>query len=181
MYRVYPTAVLLIIASLPVISVCQTDCAYPTTSDLENVIVDVIMAADSAATPIVTVTDFHPVCLAHGQERDRYHFLSLVVEYTCSNNGNCPSGSGSAVEQFETECDRGVWDYQVLSHVEYTRTRSPTASFSTTAREDCAFCSSPELISSSSLPHVTDNLTHCVGKSITPNIVTIYYMYVFFL
>ena len=156
----YSLTAVLILASIPVITVCQIDCDLPTSSDLKDVITEALIFGDNPTTPNISVTNFHSVCLAHGQERDRYRYLSVVVEYTCINSGNCPSSS--AVEQFETECDGGMWDYEVLSSSINTRTQNPTANFSTTTRGDCLLCLSPELASGSSL--ITDDLTHCVRK-----------------
>ena len=157
------SCLLIILALIPVITVCQRDCAYPTADDLESVIADVI-ASGVDPTPIVNVTNFHPVCLAHSQERDRYRFLSVVVEYTCFNNSGCPNGS--AVEQIETQCLRGTWDSEVQGSTDHTRTLNPTASFSTEVREDCVYCVSVDLIHAFFLHYDTDSLTHCVGKFI---------------
>ena len=156
----YSLTAVLILTSIPAIAVCQTDCNLPTSSDLEDVITVALIFGDNPTTPNINVTKIHPVCLAHGQERDRYRFLSVVVEYTCSNNGNCPHGS--AVEQFESQCNGGTWTSQVLASSGDTRTQNPTANFSTTTRGDCFLCLSPEKLSDSSL--TTDNLTHCVRK-----------------
>ena len=159
----YSLTAVLILASIPAISVCQTDCDFPTSSNLEDVIAEVLNFGDNPTPAVVSVTNFHPVCLAHGQERDRYRFLSVVVEYTCSNSGNCPNGNhGSVVEQFESQCNGGTWTSQVLASSGDTCTQNPTANFSTTTRGDCFLCSSPEKASDSSL--TTDNLTHCVRK-----------------
>ena len=139
---------------------CQSDCAYPAGSDLEDVIMSSIPTGDNPATPTVDVLDFHPVCLAYSQERDRYRYVSVVIEYTCTGNANCPSGT--AVEQFESQCSGGAWSHSVQGDVDNTRTENPTANFSTTTREDCAFCFSPATAAAFSI--TTDDVTHCVGK-----------------
>jgi len=139
---------------------CQNDCAYPTDSDLENVIMSSIPTGDNPATPTVNVLDFHPVCLAYSQERDRYRFVSVVVQYNCTGNADCPSGT--AVEQFDSQCSGGTWSHSVQGDVDNTRTENPTANFSTTTRENCSLCLSPATAAGFSL--TTDNVTHCVGK-----------------
>ena len=138
----------------------QTDCPEITEAAMENVIMSSIPTGDNPATPTVDVLDFHPVCLAHGQERDRYRYVSVMVEYNCTGNANCPSGT--AVEQFESDCDKGTWSHLVSDIGRNIRTVSPTANFSTATREDCAFCISPDIAAGFGI--VTDTVTHCVGK-----------------
>ena len=140
----------------------QMDCPKITEAVLKTVIARVIPVGDSTSTPTVDVLDFHPVCLAYSQERDRYRFVSVVVEYTCTGNPRCPSGT--AVEQFDSQCSGGTWSSIVLGDIDNTRTVNPRADFSTTTREDCAFCLSPVTASSFSL--TTDPVTHCVGEYI---------------
>ena len=139
---------------------CQMDCPGITEAALENVIRNNIPTGDNPATPTIDVLDFHPVCLAYSQERDRYRFVSVVVEYTCTGNARCPSGT--AVEQFDSQCSSGTWSHIVLGDADNIRTESPTATLSTTTREDCAFCLSPATADTFSL--TTDTVTHCVGK-----------------
>ena len=153
----------LIVAVVAGICSCQQECSLPTNDDLEQVITDIIQFGDSSSLPTVTVARFHPVCLAFGQQQDRYRLVSVVVEYTCSGNINCPSDT--AVEEIESECFSGVWSNIVLGSTDNTRSVTTDASFNTTTREDCSFCLSPEL--ASSLGPITDNATHCVGKCIT--------------
>ena len=88
-----------------------------------------------------------------------------MVEYTCTGHFNCPSGT--AVEQFDSQCNSGAWSRSVQGDVDNTRTVNPTANFSTTTREDCAFCFSPAL--ASNLRLTTDNVTHCVGRYMKPS------------
>ena len=79
-------------------------------------------------------------CLAFGYQKDLYRAVSVVVEYTCSGNSNCPVGS--VMEQIESECEDGDWCLvsSVQGSVEDTRSQSPLADFSTEMREDCSFC-----------------------------------------
>ena len=156
------TAVLM--AVLVDISSCQLDCAYPTGIDVERVISSVIRTGESPSIPTINVTSIHLVCLAHGHERDRYRLVSFLVQYACSGNPNCPFGI--VLEQFESECDNGEWGNAVLAGTDHTRTTDPVANMSTSPREDCAFCLSPDLASSSGL--LTDSLTHCIGKVASP-------------
>ena len=156
----YLTSFVLVMALTAGVGSSQSDCPEITEAALENVIANNIRTGDNPQTPTVDVLSFHPVCLAYSQERDRYRFVSVVVEYTCTGNPNCPSGD--AVEQFESECDGGTWSHSVQSNTDHTRTVNSTANFLTTTREDCAFCFAPTLATSLSL--ITDMATHCVGK-----------------
>ena len=140
----------------------QIDCPEITETALENVIRMNIPTGDSSPTPTVDVLSFHPVCLAYSQERDRYRFVSVVVEYTCTGNVRCPSGT--AVEQFDSQCSGGAWSHSVQGDIDNIHTVNPTANFSTTTRKDCAFCFSPALATGLGLTTVTDTVTHCVGR-----------------
>ena len=151
---------ILIVAVVAGTCSCQ-DCSFPTNGDLEQVIASVIRSGDSSPPPTVTVAEFHPVCLAFGQQQDRYRLVSVVVEYTCSGHANCPQDT--AVEQIESECINGVWSNMVLGSVLDTRSVPPDASFSTTTRENCSFCLTAEL-ANSIIGDTTDNVTHCVGE-----------------
>ena len=153
----------LVVAVVAGICSCQ-DCSFPTNDDLEEVIANVIRSGDSPTPPTVTVARFHPVCLAFGAQQDRYRLVSVVVEYTCSGNTNCLSGT--AVEQIESECDSGVWSNTVQGSTENTRSVPPDASFNTTTREDCSFCLTAEL-ANNIISVTTNNVTHCVGECIT--------------
>ena len=135
----------------------QVECPEITEATLKDVIADNF--AD-VPTPSVDVLDFHPVCLAYSQEHDRYTFVSVVVEYTCTGNVRCPAGI--VVEQFDSQCSGGMWSHSVQGDVDNTRTENPTANFSTTTREDCAYCFSPAL--ATGLRITTDPVTHCVGR-----------------
>ena len=141
-------------------TVCQCeDCAYPTTDDLRAVIE---LHFPGSPMPDVDVTNFHPVCLAFSDHKDLYRAISIIVEYTCSGNSNCPAGN--AMEQIEAECIAGVWSSSVLGNTDNTRSPDTTANTMTSTREDCAFCLSPTLADRFSL--TSDDVTHCVGQSI---------------
>ena len=155
----------LIVAIVAGICSCQEECSFPTNDDLEQVIKEIIETGDSSIDADVDVMRFHPVCLAFGQQQDRYRLVSVVVEYTCSGNTNCPSGT--VVEQIESGCDGGVWSNMVLGNTDFTRSVSTEANFTTTTREDCSSCLSTEL--ASILGPTTDSVTHCVGKYIVYN------------
>ena len=142
----------------------QVDCPEITEAALENVIVNNIPTGQGSPPPKIDVLSFHPVCLAYSQERDRYRFVSVVVQYTCTGNANCPSGT--AVEQFDSQCSRGTWSHSVLSDFDNTRTKNTTANFSITPREDCSICASFPTATGSSL--TTDPVTHCVGRYMSP-------------
>ena len=154
---------ILLLATLAGICSCHS-CTLPTNEDLEEVISDIIQVSDSSSTPVVNVMRLHPVCLAFGTMQERYRAVSVVVEYTCNDNPSCPSGT--VVEQIEAECDDGTWSNVVEGSTEFTRSQTPEANFSTSTREDCAFCVSPELNEASALSLSPDSVTHCVGESL---------------
>ena len=157
----------LLVAALVGLSSGQQDCAYPTGSDVKNIISQNIIfpTEDNSSTLTIKVSSIHLVCLAHSVERDRYRFISFLAQYSCSGNVNCPSGI--VLEQFESECIR-EWSHVVLGSTEYTRTTDPIANISTSTREDCAFCISPtHSFTVFGLP--TDPLTHCSGRIASPS------------
>ena len=94
------------------ISSCQLDCAYPTGSDVESVISSVIPNGENPSVPTINVTSIHLVCLAHGDERDRYRLVSFLVQYACLGNPNCPFGI--VLEQFESSLVCGIMQYWAL-------------------------------------------------------------------
>ena len=141
---------------------CQQDCSYPSNSDLEDVIKEIIPTGDNPSIPTVSVISFHPLCLAFGEERGRYRGVSVLVTYTCTGNPNCPQGM--AEEQIESECVSSSWSNNVQGNTVNTRSEVSEATTATTTRDDCSFCVSPELASTLSL--TTDSTTHCVGESI---------------
>ena len=153
----------LVVATVVGICSCQS-CTLPTSGDLEDVIANIIEADDSSSTPNVNVMSFHPVCLAFDDVQDRYRAVSVLVEYICTGNPSCPSGT--AVEQIESECSNGVWSNVVQGSSELTRSQTPEASFSTSTRQDCAFCVSPELDMRDELSFAPDSVTHCAGESL---------------
>ena len=160
----YAGLVVLVVATVAGICSCQM-CTLPTNGDLEDVIADIIEADDSSSTPNVNVMSFHPVCLAFDNIQDHYRAVSVLVKYTCTGNPSCPSGT--AVEQIESECVNGVWSNTVQGSTEFTRSQTPEANFSTSTREDCAFCVSPELDVEAGLSLSPDSVTHCVGEYVT--------------
>ena len=152
------------LVSLLVASVsCQDplDCAFPTNSDIESIIDGSIQNSDSPAEPTITLMgDFRVVCQAFSRQKDRYRAISVLVQYTCDGSSNCPSGT--VTEQFEAVCINNNWSNQVSGSSVFTRTMSPSATFSTQQREDCSFCASPEKANDAGV--TTDAVTHCVGE-----------------
>ena len=155
----YTGLVVLVVATVAGITSCQK-CTLPTNGDLEVVIGYIIQNDDNSSTPTVNVTSFHPVCLAFDDVQDYYRAVSVLVEYTCADNPSCRSGT--VMEQIESECNNGVWSNVVQSSSEHTRSQITEANFSTSTRENCSFCVSPELGLTISL--TTDSVTHCVGE-----------------
>ena len=136
-------------------------CTFPTNDDLEVVIKDIIKA-DGSSTPTVDVMSFHPVCRAFDSVQNYYRTMSVLVNYTCSDNPSCPSGT--VVEQIESECDNGTWSNVVHGSTDFTRSQTTEASFSTSTRDNCSLCVSPELGATLSL--TSDSVTHCVGECV---------------
>ena len=155
--------ILLLVAASVGTGYSQDGCLTPTTNDLKSVITEIIQGGESASQPQITVSNFSIVCCAFAQQQDLLQYVSAVVEYTCTDSGNCPSG-GTAVEQIESGCQSGSWSNTVLGSSEPTEIRSqfPEATLSTTARDDCSYCLSPQLASDQGA--TTDTVTHCSGK-----------------
>ena len=65
---------------------CQLDCDLPTNNEIENVIEEVLRSGDNAQQPQITLLNVHHVCRAGSRERDRYRFVSFLVEYMCEGN-----------------------------------------------------------------------------------------------
>ena len=137
---------------------CQQQCLFPTNDDLELVIA-MILVEESPPPPTINVIRFHPVCLAFGEQQDRYRVVSVVLEYTCSGNTNCPPGT--VVEQIDSVCNGGRWSPVSTENV--PRPVFTEANFTTTTREDCLFCLSQEM-NQIQLP--IDNVTHCLGECV---------------
>ena len=111
--------VALLVAS---VSCQELDCAFPTNSDIESIIGDALRNADTPAEPTIALMgDFHVVCLAFSEQKDRYRAISVLVQYTCEDNSNCPSGT--VTEQFEAECSsHNEWTNVVFGSSVFTRT-----------------------------------------------------------
>ena len=128
--------ILLLVAVAVGTGYSRDGCLTPTSNDLKSVITEIIQGGE----PQITVLNFSIVCRAFAQQQHLLRFVSAVVEYTCTDSGNCPSG-GTAVEQIESGCQSGSWSNTVLGSSEPTeiRSQSPEATLSTTARDDCSY------------------------------------------
>ena len=151
---------MLLVTLTPLATVCQMeiDCAFPNATVLES-LYNYTDFGEGSGSPSVNVTTFHPVCLAHSQERNRYRFASVVVEYAimyCSDESCTMSTETHRQQQIDIECVEGVWEINSMD------TNLIANSLSTT-REDCAFCLSPQNSVGASI--VIDNITHCAGKT----------------
>ena len=124
----------------------QNVCPPPTSSDLETVIANILTEGDSAAPPQIIVLNFNVVCRAFARQRDLLRGVSVVVEYSCSGHSNCPLGT--VVEQIESGCLGGEWSNSVGGTTEPSFIHSPLngSTLSTTARDGCWFCFSPQLL-----------------------------------
>ena len=154
--------------------VYSQDCSPPTASDLETVLAAIFQSGDASTNTVITITDFEVVCRAFSQQEDLLRGVSVVVEYTCDDNSNCPMGT--VTEQIESGCSSGIWTNRVAGTTDPTRLRttSPTATLSTTARDDCSFCLSDLLADDAGAGVTTDPVTHCVGEWITGSVQPIY-------
>ena len=143
---------------------CQIDYALPNNDDFESVITISLLNGDNVPPPTITISDFNIVCLAFSQQKDRYRSFSVLVEYTCDGFADCLPGT--VVEQFEGQCNNDMtWGDGGLGLNDIrTSNTDITADFSTTVREDCAYCFTPEKAPAvgitSSIP---DDDHHCVG------------------
>ena len=142
---------------------CQ-DCFPPTSDDLMTVIGAIIQTADSSAQPVILLTYFNVVCSAFSEQQGFLRGVSVVVEYACTGNSNCPSGT--VIEQIESGCSSGEWTNNVAGTTSPSRIRTtaPTATLSTATREDCLYCLSPVLANDVGV--TTDSISHCVGQCI---------------
>ena len=148
-----------------VIGICYSqdnECLSPTSDQLEKVIGLIIEDGDNSGTAVVDLIDFRLVCRAYGEREDFLRFVSVVVLYSCSGNGNCPSGT--ATEQIETGCVNGQWDNDVRNSADNIRSETTEANLTTATTDDCSFCLSPEFVEANSVPTPADNVTHCVGQ-----------------
>ena len=114
-------------------------CSLPTNDDLEQVI---IRFGDNSSLPTVTVysdvsSSLSRILSTTRSLPRRVSCGGVHMLWTCS--------SDTAVEQIESECNGEVWSNTMQGSVLDTRSVSPDASFTTTTREDCSFCLSPEL------------------------------------
>ena len=104
---------------------CQLDCALPMDSDIANVIESAIPSGENPAQPQITLLNVRHVCRAFSEERGRYRFVSVLVEYMCEGSALCPDGT--ATEQFETGCDSdsGNWTHSCTrQHNKHTDRKS---------------------------------------------------------
>ena len=140
----------------------EDGCMSPTTSDLKSVISAILAPSDSGSSLQITLSNFNVVCRAFAQREGLLRFVSVVVEYTCTDHPNCPSQS--VVEQIESGCDSGSWSNTVVGSSDSSEIVSVPngTTLSTTAREDCSFCLSTQLAAIQG--PTTDPVTHCVGE-----------------
>ena len=161
---------LLLVVAVVVGTGYSQDCSTPNASDLETVLEAIIQSGDASTDPVITIADFEVVCGAYAQQEGFLRGVSVVVEYTCSGHSNCPSGT--VTEQIESACSSGSWTNNVGGTTDSSRTRTtaPTATLSTTARDDCSFCFSEPLADDAGAGVTTDSETHCVGEWITGSV-----------
>ena len=155
----YSTGLAVLVAVLVGTGYSQ-NCMPPTTAQLESVIAAILTAEDMI--PEITLSNFTVVCRAFAQQQDLLRFVSVVVEYTCTGADTCPSET--AVEQIESGCQGESWSNNVLETTSSSliRSQSPTATLTTSARDDCSYCASQALVSSQLGDYGSDTTTHCV-------------------
>ena len=90
--------------------------------------------------------------------------ISLLVNYTCTGNAQCPRGNSA--EQFDFGCTpQKKWSVGQYSNFEAARHKNPIANFDTALRKGCTACFMQHPLKSNSesiLPF--DQVTHCVSK-----------------
>ena len=135
---------------------------------LETLIRATVLAGDNTDTPSITVYRNHTVCLAVGRLMKKVSSISLVIEYTCTGNYNCPGGSQNSekyTEQFDFGCNKKRWSLEQLSDFGVARERNTLANFETAIRRDCGACFRRYLSGSGSYVPF-DQITHCVSKCV---------------
>lgn len=151
-------------------------CNNITKKDLERVI------SMKLCNSSVTIVDYHLVCLASSNLRDKYTSASAVANYTCIDGNQCSDDSDanddsechvcpenpahSVVRQISAKCDvNDTWHAYILTEERELTITCPKADFSTPLRRNCSSClphgSSLGTNLYSSLYHDT---TNCLGK-----------------
>lgn len=153
----YYTGLTVILLAMAVGGSCNS-CAYPTKSDMEPVIENILEFGHAEHGDLnIEILILHPVCLVVSNVPNQYQAVSVWVRYTCTGDDDiCPSGI--VEEQFESDCDNGVWS--VEGNTVNTRTENPTAKYATTTKRNCYNCLSPER----AVGVEPDGTTHCLGE-----------------
>lgn len=156
----YYTGLTVILLAMAVGFGSCNSCAYPTKSDIEPVIENILEFGHVEHDDLnIQISILHPVCLAVDTELNRYRAVSVWVRYTCSGDDDiCPDGI--VEEQIESDCDGGVWS--VVGDSVNTRTENPTAKYATTTKRNCFNCLSPER----AIGIAPDATTHCLCERI---------------
>ena len=120
-----------------------------------------LLSAILPEQPFIQVFAMNTVCETVAFRRDRFRYVSVVVNYTSSGS--------STVGQFEFECSSTQWTTTLLIAGTTSLTIPADATFDTPLRRDCGLCASNLL--AEGLEDVTifqnidyDNITHCFGK-----------------
>ena len=151
------------------------ECNKPTDAEIESLITaslrDVNGDGDVSADITITQLNSTLVCLASASTENKYHFVSVVAQYT-RVDGTDPQFDQTG--QFEFECDSGsAWrttGNELGSDSRENKEVAVNASrFSATERTDCFMCIKPEhdqlgvLVGSSPVP---DEVHHCLGECV---------------
>ena len=139
-------------------------------SDTLEILLTTALAEDNNPGRLnITVHRNHTVCLSVGELIEKVNSISLLIDYSCTGNSNCPGdgSSGRGTEQFDFGCDtNGQWIVGKFSDYQAAREENPSANFETPLRKYCDACFRQNTTNDSSQTYLPyDQVTHCVSKS----------------
>ena len=107
----------------------------------------------------VRVLNHNIVCEAPASEKDKYAYVSVVVEFLCTSLAGC-DGTTSITRQYQFECGTGnTWEATVFGISTFVQTTNPTANLSTPLSDRCSLCIDERQTTANS-----DPVTHCIGN-----------------
>ena len=113
--------------------------------------------------PLVQILEVRTVCRASALTRDKYRFVSVVVQQTCNGTKDQREEEDDKkyLVQYDLQCrgDPPKWSTMVLGTTRNARKADPFADLDTKERRDCSACTV-------FLPR-RDIVTHCIREFIT--------------
>ena len=129
-----------------------------------------VTSGDSQEPVPVFIHNYRVLCDVSGINRNTSSSISVLVEFQC----DFPSGSGTLAacdgntmltRQYQLSCgDQNQWSTIVAGSATFVQTVDPTATFSTTPKNQCRLCIDERQLPESTLVHDPD--THCQCKYI---------------